>query len=146
QGRRHGRDSAMSTVSDAAPPPQGPPRGVFQDYCPRPRRRFVLVAAILASAMGVIAGSGVAIASPAIRRSLGASLTDAQWINNAYMLALSALMLAGGAAGDRYGLKRVFSAGILLFIVASAICALAWTPAVLIAARALQGIGAALMV
>ncbi len=118
----------------------------FQDYCPQRRRRFVLVAAILASAMGFIDGTVVSIAIPAIRESLGASLTDAQWINNAYLLALASLVLVGGAAGDQYGLKRVFSWGIGIFVAASLACALAWNPGTLIAARALQGIGAALMV
>jgi len=118
----------------------------FQDYCPKKRRRFVLIAAILASAMGFIDGSVVSIAIPSIRESLDASLTDAQWINNAYMLALSALILVGGAAGDRYGLKKLFSIGILLFVIASIACSFATTPAMLIAARAAQGIGAAIMV
>ncbi len=118
----------------------------FQDYCPRRRRRFVLVAAILASAMGFIDGTVVSIAIPAIRSSLDATLTDAQWINNAYMLALSALILVGGAAGDRYGLKRLFSIGIAFFVVASIACAVAPNPEWLIAARAAQGIGAAIMV
>ena len=67
------------------------------------RRHFVLVAAILASALGFIDGSILAIAMPAIRVDLGASLAEAQWISNAYALTLSALILAGGAAGDRSG-------------------------------------------
>ncbi len=124
----------------------GPPPAQYQDYCPKNRRRFVLIAAILASAMGFIDGSVVSIAVPAIRQSLDASLTQIQWINNAYMLALSALILVGGAAGDRYGLKRVFSGGILFFVVASIVCAFAVDPPMLIAARAAQGIGAAIMV
>lgn len=118
----------------------------FQDYCPRRRRRFVLIAAILASAMGFIDGTVVSIAIPSIRESLDATLTDAQWINNAYMLALSALILAGGAAGDRYGLKRLFTIGIAVFVVASIACAVATGPQWLIVARAAQGVGAAIMV
>ena len=118
----------------------------FQDYCPQRRRRFVLIAAILASAMGFIDGTVVSIAIPSIRASLDATLTDAQWINNAYMLALSALILVGGAAGDKYGLRRLFSVGIALFVVASIACALAPGPGFLIGARAFQGIGAAIMV
>jgi EmrB/QacA subfamily drug resistance transporter len=123
-----------------------PAATAFQDYCPQKRRRFVLIAAILASAMGFIDGSVVAIAIPSMRESLDASLTDAQWINNAYMLALSALILVGGAAGDKYGLKRVFSLGIFFFVIASIVCSFATGPQMLIVARAAQGVGAAIMV
>lgn len=80
-----------------------------------------------------------------MRQSLDASLTQVQWINNAYMLALSALILVGGAAGDKYGLRRIFSAGIAFFVAASIACAFATGPDMLIAARAAQGIGAAIM-
>lgn len=106
----------------------------------------MLVAAILASALGFIDGSVVAIAIPAIRADLGASLADAQWISNAYALTLSALILAGGAAGDRFGLRRTFATGIALFVAASAICAIAPDTRSLILARGLQGVGAAIMV
>ncbi|PBB68307.1 MFS transporter [Mesorhizobium sp. WSM4312] len=115
-------------------------------FCPQSQRRFVLIAAILASALGFIDGSILAIAMPAIRVNLGASLAEAQWISNAYALTLSALILAGGAAGDRFGLRRAFVAGIALFIVASLACALAPNAVVLIGFRAVQGIGAAIMV
>lgn len=126
--------------------PLKPAPTAYQDYCPRDRRRFVLIAAILASAMGFIDGSVVSIAIPSIRQSLDASLTQVQWINNAYMLALSALILVGGAAGDKYGLKRMFASGIVFFVAASIACAFATDPAMLIAARAAQGVGAAIMV
>jgi len=109
-------------------------------------RRFVLIAAILASSMGFIDGSVVSIAIPAIRADLGATLADAQWISNGYLLFLSSLILLGGAAGDRFGLRNTFGLGILVFVAASVICALAPTPMVLIVARAVQGIGAAFMV
>ena len=115
-------------------------------FCPQSQRRFVLVAAILASALGFIDGSILAIAMPAIRVDLGASLAEAQWISNAYALTLSALILAGGAAGDRFGLRRAFVAGIALFIASSLACAMAPNPGILIAFRAIQGIGAAIMV
>lgn len=115
-------------------------------FCPPAQRRFVLIAAILASALGFIDGSILAIAMPAIRVNLGASLAEAQWISNAYALTLSALILAGGAAGDRFGLRRAFVAGIALFIVSSLACAVAPNAGVLIAFRAIQGIGAAVMV
>ena len=115
-------------------------------FCPQTRRKFVLIAAILASALGFIDGSVLAIAMPALRVDLGASLAEAQWISNAYALTLSALILAGGAAGDRFGLRRAFVTGIALFVASSLACALAPNPAVLISFRAIQGIGAAIMV
>ncbi|AZN96396.1 MFS transporter [Mesorhizobium sp. M9A.F.Ca.ET.002.03.1.2] len=135
----------MKSPSEAAaiPPASSLPADTF---CPQSRRRFVLIAAILASALGFIDGSVLAIATPAIRVDLGASLAEAQWISNAYALTLSALILAGGAAGDRFGLRRAFVAGIVLFVAASLACAVAPNPAVLIAFRSLQGIGAAIMV
>ena len=75
--------------------------------------------------MGFIDGTVTAIAMPDIRAALGASLADAQWIHNAYMVTISALILAGGALGDKFGLARTFSLGIGLFMAMSAICALA---------------------
>ncbi|MGR3484736.1 MAG: MFS transporter [Paracoccaceae bacterium] len=106
----------------------------------------MLAAAVLASSMGFIDGTVVSIAMPAIRATLGATLGEATWINNAYMVALSALILSGGAVADRYGLARVFAWGIGIFVVTSLACALAPTPDILIVARAAQGVGAALMV
>lgn len=96
--------------------------------------------------MGFIDGTVTSIAMPAIRASLGASLADAQWINNAYMVALAALILTGGAFADRFGLARVFSIGIGLFIATSLVCAVAPNAQTLIAARFAQGVGAAMMV
>ena len=81
---------------------------VSRTFCPRQRRRFVLWSAILASSMGFIDGSVVAIAIPSIRNDLPATLSQALWISNSYMLFLSSLILIGGAAGDSYGLRRVF--------------------------------------
>ncbi|MEM8629825.1 MAG: MFS transporter [Pseudomonadota bacterium] len=116
------------------------------DFCAASRRRLVLIAAVLASALGFIDGTVVAIALPAMRDSLGAGLAGAQWISNAYMLPLGALILVGGAAGDRFGLGRIFAGGIALFVIASLFCAVAPTTETLIAARVAQGIGAAFMV
>lgn len=115
-------------------------------FCPPASRRFVLVAAILASSMGFIDGSVVSLAMPAIRADLGASLVDAQWINNGYMLFLSALVLFGGAAGDVFGVRNIFAGGIVVFMVTSLACALAGDADILIVMRALQGVGAAFMV
>lgn len=115
-------------------------------FCPPASRPFVLVAAILASSMGFIDGSVVSLAVPAIRTDIGASLAEAQWVSNAYMLFLSSLVLIGGAAGDVFGVRAIFAAGIAFFMATSLACALATTPEILIAMRAAQGIGAAFMV
>lgn len=115
-------------------------------FCPLERRRIVLVAAILASSMGFIDGSVVALAMPAIRADIGGSLIDAQWITNAYMLFLSSLVLIGGASGDVFGVRNIFAGGVALFMAASLLCALSPDVSMLIAIRALQGIGAAFMV
>ena len=122
------------------------PSSFQEGFCAARARRRILIAAILGSALGFIDGSLVSIAMPAMRASLDATLAQAQWINNAYMLPLSALILAGGAMGDRFGLGRVFSLGIAVFIVASLLCAVAPNAEFLIAARALKGMGAAAMI
>lgn len=116
------------------------------ELCAPEARKFILVSAILASSLGFIDGSMVAIALPTMRASLDGSLVQAQWISNAYMLALSSLILVGGTAGDRFGLVRVFTIGIAIFVLASMVCAFASTANMLIGARAIQGFGAALMV
>lgn len=135
--------SPCETGPDAVPIAAAEPD---RSFCPKGQRRYVLMAAILASSLGFIDGSIVAIAIPAIRSSLGASLAEAQWIANSYALMLSALILTGGAAGDRFGLRRTFIAGILVFVAASLICAVAPDSPFLIAARGLQGVGAAFMI
>lgn len=114
-------------------------------FCPQQQRRYVLFVAILASALGFIDGSIVSIAIPALRTDLDASLSDAQWIANSYMLMLASFILAGGAMGDKFGLRRVFAWGIGIFVTASAACAMAPDAGFLIAARFVQGAGAALM-
>jgi EmrB/QacA subfamily drug resistance transporter len=113
---------------------------------PPESRKFVLVAAILASAMGFIDSTVVSLAMPAIRADLGATLVEAQWISNSYMLLLSALVLLGGAAGDVFGVRRTFIFGIAVFVVSSLACALAMGSTSLIVLRAAQGLGAAFMV
>ena len=115
-------------------------------FCAPEDRRTILWAAVLASSMGFIDTSVTAIAIPSMRSALDASLPQAQWISAAYLLALSALVLTGGALGDRYGTARVFVIGIWVFVAASLACALAQDAPQMIAARAVKGIGAALMV
>ena len=122
------------------------PQKAARTFCPPASRRFVMLAAILASSMGFIDGSVVSLAMPAIRADLGASLVDAQWINNGYMLFLSALVLLGGAAGDVFGVRNIFAGGIAVFMVTSLLCAISTDADMLIVMRAAQGIGAAFMV
>lgn len=114
--------------------------------CPPEQRRFVLIVAILGSSVGFIDGTVVNVAISAIREDLGASLVAVQWVANAYTLALSAFILIGGAAGDRFGTRRVFHGGVVLFALASLACAVSFSPATLVAARIVQGFGAAFMV
>jgi len=107
--------------------------------------RWTLATCILASSLAFIDGSVVNVALPAIGHSLGGGAADLQWTINAYTLPLSALLLLGGAAGDHFGRRRLLVAGIGLFLLASVGCALAPGIAVLLAARALQGLGAAIL-
>jgi EmrB/QacA subfamily drug resistance transporter len=107
---------------------------------------WILAATIIGSSMAFIDGTVVNVALPALQRSLGATLTDSQWVIEAYELMLAALMLVGGAAGDRFGRRRMFIAGVLVFIAGSVACGLARSIGVLIAARALQGLGGAFLV
>ena len=109
-------------------------------------RRLILTATILGSSMGMMDGTVVNIALPALQATMGATIADVQWVVEAYTLFLAALMLTGGALGDRYGRKRIFLVGVLVFTVGSVACGLAPNMGALIAFRGLQGIGAALMV
>ncbi|WP_420139759.1 MFS transporter [Sphingomonas sp.] len=106
---------------------------------------WTLAATILASSLAFIDGSVVNVALPAIGHSLGGDASGLQWTINAYMLPLSALLLMGGAAGDHFGRRRLLVIGITLFTLASIGCALARELNLLLAARAVQGIGAAIL-
>jgi EmrB/QacA subfamily drug resistance transporter len=106
---------------------------------------WVLVAAIIGSAMAIIDTTAVNVALPVMQRDLSASAAGLQWIVESYALFLSALILVGGALGDRFGRRAVFAFGIVLFTIASLGCALAPSIGFLIAARCIQGIGAALL-
>jgi len=106
----------------------------------------VLAATILGSSMSFIDGTVVNVALPALQRDLGATVVDVQWVIEAYSLLFSALLLVGGSLGDQYGRRSMFAAGVVLFTLASAACGLARTVDVLVGARAVQGIGAALLV
>jgi EmrB/QacA subfamily drug resistance transporter len=109
-------------------------------------RRWTLVATIIASSMTFIDGTVVNVALPALQTGLNATITDVQWVIEAYALFLGALILVGGSLGDQLGRRKVFLAGVVVFTVSSVLCGLAPTSLVLIIGRAVQGIGAALLV
>ena len=106
----------------------------------------MLAVTILASSMAFIDGTVVNVALPALQSSLNATAVDLQWVIEAYSLLLSALLLVGGSLGDHYGRRRIFLIGVALFAAASAACGFAGDIRQLVAARALQGLGAALLV
>lgn len=114
--------------------------------CSAAARRWTLVAAIVGSGMAFVDGTIVNVALPAIQRAMQATTADAQWVMEAYALLLSALLLVGGVLGDHFGRRRVFAMGAVVFTVASAACAASPGITWLIAARAVQGLGAALLV
>lgn len=107
--------------------------------------RWVVLAAVLGSGMALLDSTVVNVAVRPIGADLDASLSQLQWVVNAYMLSLASLILVGGSLGDRLGRRRVFVVGVVWFAVASAACGLAQDANQLILARALQGIGAALL-
>ena len=110
-----------------------------------PHPRLILAATILASSLAFVDGSVVNVGLPEIGRSLVADAEALQWVVNGYLLPLSALLLLGGAAGDRFGRRRLLVIGVSLFALASLGCALAPGLSGLLAARALQGVGAAML-
>ena len=110
------------------------------------RGAWVLAATILGSSLAFIDGTVVNVALPALQSAFGASLSDIQWVVEAYAVTLAALLLTGGSLGDLRGRRKVFAAGVTIFAGASAWCGLSRTIDELIAARALQGIGAAFLV
>jgi EmrB/QacA subfamily drug resistance transporter len=120
--------------------------GAVKVSCAASRRRWTLVAAILGSSMAFVDGTVVNVALPSIQRSFNAGTADAQWVMESYALFLAALLLVGGVLGDRFGRRRIFVAGTVLFVLSSIACALSATIGQLIAARAVQGIGAALLI
>ena len=107
---------------------------------------IVLLTMCFALAMAMLDNTVVNVALPSIRDSLGASLSELQWIVDGYVLAFAALLLTGGIMGDRYGRKKMFMGGLFLFTLASLLCGLSTTTGQLIAFRALQGVGGALLI
>ena len=132
----------IRTPNDGAAIP-GLPAGAREATRAQP---WILTATILASSMVFIDGSVVNVALPSIQAALVAPVSQAQWVVNAYVLTLGALILIGGAAGDRFGRLRVCVAGIVLFTAASVWCGISSGSSMLVAARAAQGVGGALLV
>ncbi len=117
------------------------------DKSPTPRMaRILLAATILGSSMAFLDGTVVNLALPTLQKEYGANLSVVQWVVEAYALTLASLLLVGGSLGDRYGRKMIYVCGILLFTASSITCGLSPNTELLIAARAFQGAGAALLV
>jgi EmrB/QacA subfamily drug resistance transporter len=118
----------------------------MHEHCTPSARPWVLANSILASGMVFVDGTVVNVALPALQAAFGAGLAEAQWVIESYALLLTALLLLGGSLGDRYGRRRIFATGVTVFGLASILCAAAPGIAQLIWARALQGVGGALLV
>ncbi|MFF6948683.1 MFS transporter [Streptomyces iakyrus] len=110
-----------------------------------PQGKWVLLTTVLGSSMAMLDSTVVNVALPRIGRDLDANLSALQWTVNAYMVTLAGLILLGGALGDRFGRRKVFVVGVVWFALASLLCGIAPNAGVLIAARALQGVGGALL-
>ena len=114
--------------------------------CEPNKGRWILAATILASSMAFIDGTVVNVALPFLQKELNATAIGIQWVVESYALLLSALLLVGGSLGDRYGRRRVFIVGTVIFAVASVACGVSVNISQLIVARAVQGVGAALLI
>src|SRR3954462_10102459 len=113
---------------------------------PAANKRWVLIATIIGSSMAFIDGTIVNVALPAIQHDLQATASDMQWVVESYALFLASLLLIGGALGDHFGRRKIFMAGVALFVAASAGCAVSGNVRMLLFARVLQGVGGALLV
>ncbi len=114
--------------------------------CTKERGRWILAATILGSSMVFIDGTVVNVALPALQANLSATSVDVQWVVESYALFLAALLLLGGSLGDHFGRRRIYAIGVMLFALASVWCGLAPNISQLIVARAVQGIGGAMLV
>ncbi|WP_343633389.1 MFS transporter [Fluviicola sp.] len=108
--------------------------------------RWVLFSTILATSMVFIDGSALNVVLPSLQKDLNASGADIFWVLNAYLLVLAAMMLPGGSFGDKFGRKKIFGLGIVIFIIGSLLCGISPTVNFLIVSRSIQGLGGAFMV
>jgi EmrB/QacA subfamily drug resistance transporter len=131
-----GPDAGGSTPAAAAAEPLSLSSG---------RGRWVIAATVLGSGIAFLDATVVGIALPSIGRDFHGGVGTLQWVVTGYSLTLAAFLLLGGSLGDRFGRKRIFSAGIIWFAVASAVCGIAPNAGLLIAARVVQGVGGALL-
>src|SRR4051794_24379667 len=138
--------SQMSLCTTSAADEPAILAGAADAPCSVRERPLVLAATILASSMVFIDGTVANVALPALQQEFGANAADIQWVIESYALFLASLLLVGGSAGDRYGRRRVFLVGVVLFAAASVWCGMAGTIRQLIWARAVQGVGGALLV
>ncbi|HEX6494705.1 MAG TPA: MFS transporter [Acidobacteriaceae bacterium] len=138
--------AAVTTRSPSAPPCAHIGAGGGAEPCAPANRKWVLVATILGSALAFMDGSVVNVALPALQSAFHATSGGIQWVVQAYALFGAALLLLGGAIGDHYGRRRTYCWGVALFALASAGCAASLSLGQLVAGRAVQGIGAALLI
>ena len=136
----------MSVAAASGPCDEAVLLSTVPSPCGRAAARWVLAATILGSSMAFIDGTVVNVALPVLQEDLKASVSNVQWVVEAYALFLASLVLVGGSLADRFGRRRFFTVGVALFAAASAACALAPGISWLIAARALQGVAGALLV
>src|SRR3984957_6491124 len=122
-------------------------RGTTADTsCARNSRFWILAATILGSSLAFIDGTVVNVALPAIQANFQATLVDVQWVVESYGLILGALILVGGSLGDLFGRRLIFTLGVVVFAIASAACGIAPNIPLMVLARSVQGVGAALLV
>ena len=144
RGRQRIRDTGDPAPRETPEAAVGPGAPLALRYA-SPAGRWVLTAAVLGSGVAALDATVVGIALPSIGRAFSVGVEDLQWVVNAYTLTLAGLLLLGGTLGDRAGRRRVFIIGVIWFALASVVCGVAPNSTVLILARALQGVGAALL-
>lgn len=140
-----GAGSGTPTAADWPRPATSTDNGRGTDAPTHPRRWLALALLGTAFFMVILDGTIVYVALPRIERALGFPAGDVQWVMSAYLLTFGGLLLLGGRSADLLGRRRVFMVGVALFVASSLACGLVWSSAVLIAARVVQGISAAIM-